>query len=181
MRVPDEYHVLKTHRKMKILCHFILVSSIVLANAEAELPTTVVEELEAEHRSAKPEPFLEKLAAAIFGSNDKTGKRPVYQQTAGSIQRPVAVKPPRAPRPPQPPRIPLKTRPQPVYNGPQASASNNVQSFAPPQSGPGKKLDFLRNILVLRHFWNAVLALAMKPEDKLHILIVYSEEMILKV
>lgn len=148
MRVPDEYHVLKTHRKMKILCHFILVSSIVLANAEAELPTTVVEELEAEHRSAKPEPFLEKLAAAIFGSNDKTGKRPVYQQTAGSIQRPVAVKPPRAPRPPQPPRIPLKTRPQPVYNGPQASASNNVQSFAPPQAGPGKKLsltNFLRN------------------------------------
>ena len=161
---------------MKTLCHLILfcIVLIIPALADAELPTTVVEELEAEHRSAKPEPFLEKLAAAIFGSNnDKTSnKRPVYQQTSGSIQRPVAVKPPRAPRPPQPPRIPLKTRPQPVYNGPQVSAaSNNVQSFAPPQSGPGKKLDFLRNILVLRHFWNAVLALAMKPEDKLQILI----------
>ena len=185
MRVPDEYHVLKTHRKMKILCHFILVSSIVLANAEAELPTTVVEELEAEHRSAKPEPFLEKLAAAIFGSNDKTGKRPVYQQTAGSIQRPVAVKPPRAPRPPQPPRIPLKTRPQPVYNGPQASASNNVQSFAPPQAGPGKKLSLTNFfceivLVVLRHFLECITYWHCMPEDKLHILIVYSEEMILK-
>ena len=64
---------------MKILCHFILVSSIVLANAEAELPTTVVEELEAEHRSAKPEPFLEKLAAAIFGSNDKNTQHTVIR------------------------------------------------------------------------------------------------------
>eukprot|EP00093_Oithona_nana_P000528 00528.XXX_2216_2581_1 [CDS] Oithona nana genome sequencing. len=106
---------------MKTLCHLILFCTVLIipALADAELPTTVVEELEAEHRSAKPEPFLEKLAAAIFGSNnDKTSnKRP----------------PPRAPRPPQPPRIPLKTRPQPVYNGPQVSAaSNNVQSFAPP-------------------------------------------------
>ena len=140
---------------MKNLCHFLLLASalaLALATPEAE---TKVEELEAEHRSAKPEPFLEKLAAAIFGSNDKTSsKRPVYQQTAGSVQRPVAVKPPRvplAPRPPQPPRIPLQKRPQPVYNGPQVSASNNVQSFAPPQTG--KKI-CLRNSELLRHFFS---------------------------
>ena len=138
---------------MKNLCHFLLLASalaLALATPEAE---TKVEELEAEHRSAKPEPFLEKLAAAIFGSNDKTSsKRPVYQQTAGSVQRPVAVKPPRvplAPRPPQPPRIPLQKRPQPVYNGPQVSASNNVQSFAPPQTGKKNTTFSCLNLLVL--------------------------------
>ena len=123
------------------LCHFLLLSClIVYAASSPEAETLQVEELEAEHRSAKPEPFLEKLAAAIFGSNEKSGqKRPVYQQTSASVQRPVAVKPPRpplAPRPPTPPKIPIR-RPQPVYNGPQASPSNNVPSFAP-QPGSGK-------------------------------------------
>ena len=42
-----------------------------MSSSEAFKLKLQIGELEAEHQSAKPEPFLEKLAAAIFGSIEK--------------------------------------------------------------------------------------------------------------
>lgn len=117
-------------------CHsYILVLCLLkLINAEAELST--VEELTAEHRSAKPEPFLDRLAAFFTGSTEKK------QSAAASVQRPVAVLPPRPPLPPsRPNNIPLrkqsyKPKPAPVYQGQSVAPSNNFQTFVQP--APGK-------------------------------------------
>lgn len=124
-------------------CHYLLLvfCLLKLINAEAELKA--VEELTAEHRSAKPEPFLDRLAAFFTGGSvDKK------QSTAASVQRPVAVLPPRPPLPPaRPNNIPLRKqsyKPAPVYQGQSVAPSNNFQTFVQP--GPGKTLKICEKI-----------------------------------
>ena len=99
------------------------------------------EELVAEHRSAKPEPFLDRLAAFFSGAGQNDKKYPNQQQTSASVQRPVAVKPPLPPRPPNLPKLhkpqaPIRKsgppRPKPVYQGQSVAPSNNFATFVQP-------------------------------------------------
>ena len=137
-------------------CHLVLVYSTLClfqalsSQASADLPDLKNEELIAEHRSAKPEPFLDRLASFFSGGSstaNNQNKKIHHQLTSASVQRPVAVKPPLPPRPPSLPRpnIPLRktgpSRPQPVYNGQSAAPSNNFQTFVKP---PGKTINNLK-------------------------------------
>ena len=139
-------------------CHFVAVTltlalAILLtkpevAHAEAEAePKTVssAESLPVEHRGAKPEPFLDFLSGIFGGGKGTTNpkkntekKGQNYQQRpAPSIQRPIAVRPPRPPIAPRPPpRLPIKNQRFPSQ--PQTQPSNNFQTFVNPN--PGKKL-----------------------------------------
>ena len=67
-------------------CHHLIVFFtylIVLSRASPEAETLNVEELEAEHRSAKPEPFLDRLAAFFSGvSHNKKGPGHVHTPSA---------------------------------------------------------------------------------------------------
>ena len=135
-------------------CHLVLFFSLIsfLSSVTSQEP----EDLVAEHRSAKPEPFLDRLAAFFSGAgqNDKKYQPPPpppFQQTSASVQRPVAVKPPLPPRPPnlpklpQPPPAPIRksgpARPNPVYQGQSVAPSNNFATFVK----PGKKMTFFDN------------------------------------
>ena len=156
-------------------CHLIfcllvigVCQSWVQASPEAE--TLSVDELTAEHRSAKPEPFLDKIAA-FFSGNTRKQDKPTYQQHgAASVPRPQYVRPPVPPKPPvRPPNL-LKRpppKPQPVYSGhdQSSSASSNFNSFASPGAGGGggknfekysyKIKEFIRKFQKISHiFWS---------------------------
>ena len=138
-------------------CHLIfcllvigVCQSWVQASPEAE--TLSVDELTAEHRSAKPEPFLDKIAA-FFSGNTRKQDKPTYQQHgAASVPRPQYVRPPVPPKPPvRPPNL-LKRpppKPQPVYSGhdQSSSASSNFNSFASPGAGGGGGKNFEKYLL----------------------------------
>ena len=125
-------------------CHlFILVCLHLIASnakADAEAETLPIEDLQAEHRSAKPEPFLDKIAAFFAGGNTrKHDKKQTYpQQTAASVPRPQYVRPPLPPQPPKRPTNLLQKRPPkppPSYDQ-QTSASQNFGAFT--NQSPGK-------------------------------------------
>ena len=130
-------------------CHLVLIFSILQLSSihsvtSQELLKT--EELVAEHRSAKPEPFLDRLAAFFSGGQNDKKYQQQGQQTSASVQRPVAVKPPLPPRPPSIPKIPKPqaplrksgaARPKPVYQGQSyqgqsVAPSNNFATFVKP-------------------------------------------------
>ena len=139
-----------------ILCLLVIIGgqySWVKASPEAE--TLSVDELTAEHRSAKPEPFLDKIAA-FFSGNTRKQDKPTYQHGAASVPRPQYVRPPVPPKPPvRPPNLlkrppPPPNKPQPVYSAgnkidQNPSASSNFNSFASPGAGGGKNFQFLLN------------------------------------
>ena len=126
-------------------CHLLVCCLLFATASRAE---SNVENLEAEHRSAKPEPFLDRLAAFFSGAGNKKDKRPpplqpqlphLHTQTAAaSVPRPVAVRPPLPPRPHinppvAPPQIPLRKQHNPVYQS--VASSNNFQTFVNPGQG----------------------------------------------
>ena len=124
-------------------CHLVLLSliSIFQLNNISLVTSQETEELVAEHRSAKPEPFLDRLAAFFSGGQNDKKYHQQQQQTSASVQRPVAVKPPLPPRPPNlpklpKPQIPLRKsgppRPKPVYQGQSVAPSNNFATFVQP-------------------------------------------------
>ena len=97
------------------------VNYVVANDADAEADA----KLQVEHRAAKPEPFLDRLASALFGSSKKSDKPPVKKQI-----RPVYGAPPKpsynAPKP-------QYNAPKPSYQGPQVSQCKNCSfllSFA---------------------------------------------------
>ena len=126
-------------------------------------------DLGAEHRSAKPEPFLEKLASALgFGSSSNTEKnyrppqkkpvnrpKPVYkrppvkQQTSPSIQKPVvaASRPSGSYGAPQAPPLgsnrPQQSRPRPPIA---PAASNSFPQYFGGGGSQGKKEGTLRKV-----------------------------------
>ena len=131
---------------MRLEVPFIIVALAVIAAVNAE--TNPEPDLAAEHRSAKAEPFLEKLASALgFGSSNEKQYRPpnkpikkanrpkpVYkrppktQQTLPSVHKPVvASRPTGGYGAPQAP--PLVSRPQqprpPAIRPPIAPAASN--------------------------------------------------------
>ena len=133
-------------------CHLVLISLFSVLQLSCNIhsvtsqETLKTEELVAEHRSAKPEPFLDRLAA--FFSGGQNDKKFQQQQTSASVQRPVAVKPPLPPRPPGPPSLPKLTKPLPIrksgppraqpvyqgqsYQGQSVAPSNNFATFIKP-------------------------------------------------
>ena len=124
-------------------CHLFILVCLHLfasnANADAEAETLPIEDLQAEHRSAKPEPFLDKIAAFFAGGNTrKHDKKPTYpQQTAASVPRPQYVRPPLPPQPPKRPTNLLQKRPKPPPSyDQQTSASQNFGAFT--NQSPGK-------------------------------------------
>ena len=144
-----------------ILCLLVIIGgqySGVQASPEAE--TLSVDELTAEHRSAKPEPFLDKIAA-FFSGNTRKQDKPTYQHGAASVPRPQYVRPPVPPKPPvRPPNLlkrpPPPNKPQPVYSAgnkidQNPSASSNFNSFASPGAGGGKNFQFLFNIITIKN------------------------------
>lgn len=98
-------------------CHRQLLTILVVSLAiNSCIGDAVSESLVAEHRSAKPEPFLKRLQEALFGSTAKKSdkppqggpppkrgpvyKRPPIQQALPSLQTPVvATRPQNRPRP----------------------------------------------------------------------------------
>ena len=123
-----------------ILCLLVIIGGQSWVQASPEAETLSVDELTAEHRSAKPEPFLDKIAA-FFAGNTRKQDKPTYQHGAASVPRPQYVRPPVPPKPPvRPPNL-LKrppSKPQPVYGHDQSSAaSSNFNSFASPGAGGG--------------------------------------------
>jgi len=133
-------------------CHLVLLFCIISLHSSVTSQET--DELLAEHRSAKPEPFLDRLAAFFSGAGGQNDKKyqpppPQYQQIpSASVHRPVAVKPPSPPRPPNlpklpqpPPAVPLRksgpARPNPVYQGQSVAPSNNFATFVQPGFGGG--------------------------------------------
>jgi hypothetical protein len=149
---------MKCHSNIIFVVTVILVLNFKtgLASPDAESKTTTLtEDLPVEHRGAKPEPFLDQIAAFFGGggnANKKVGHQnqqkrpmPIYQQTSASIQRPQSIRAP--PRPPTPPQIPLRPqkRPQPPpprYTQNQAP-SNNFQTFVPPSTSQGKTKSYI--------------------------------------
>jgi len=100
-------------------CLLLLLNYVVLSMAESDASASASAELiEAEHRSPKAEPFLERIASLFGGGGGATDKKglpaghrpvkkgPVYrapkpppprrQSAAGSVQRPIAVSPPKS-------------------------------------------------------------------------------------
>ena len=129
-------------RVSAIVCLY-FASAVFLVHASPDAETLTVDELTAEHRSAKPEPFLDKIAAFFAGNTRKQDvKKPTYPQTAASVPRPQYVRPPVPPKPPVRPQNLLK-RPQPVYDQ-QPSSSNNFDRFS--NAGPGKPNNFFKRI-----------------------------------
>ncbi len=140
---------------------FLLMSLLVVAaNAESKQPEAL--QLQAEHRSAKPEPFIDTLTELLFGSDKKQAgkkkggsKRPIGGG-GGGYQRPQSPQPSYntpvvAARPPKPQYGPPKIKPQygapsinSGYGAPKAPAINSgygapqapvVSSYNPPQGG----------------------------------------------
>ena len=137
-----------------ILCLLVIIGGQSWVQASPEAETLSVDELTAEHRSAKPEPFLDKIAA-FFSGNTRKQDKPTYQHGAASVPRPQYVRPPVPPKPPvRPPNLlkrpPPPNKPQPVYSAgnkidQNPSASSNFNSFASPGAGGGKNFQFLFN------------------------------------
>jgi len=145
-------------------CHLVLISLFSVLQLSSNIhsvtsqETLKTEELIAEHRSAKPEPFLDRLAAFFSGGQNDKKFQHQHQQTSASVQRPVAVKPPLPPRPPGPPSLPKLTKPLPIrksgppraqpvyqgqsYQGQSVAPSNNFATFVKPAFGN----DLKRNI-----------------------------------
>ena len=135
-------------------CHLVLISLFSVLQLSSNIhsvtsqETLKTEELVAEHRSAKPEPFLDRLAAFFSGGQNDKKFQHQQQQTSASVQRPVAVKPPLPPRPPGPPSLPKLTKPLPIrksgppraqpvyqgqsYQGQSVAPSNNFATFVKP-------------------------------------------------
>ena len=140
---------MKCHRLLCIT--LVLAAAVSLAHADKSID-------EAEHRAAKPEPFLDRLASALFGSSTdkkseqkKVGQRPprpVYNKrpppyklnAQPSFQTPVVAQPPQnSYGAPQAPPITSNNlvpqrRPQPQYK---PSASNSFPSYFNGGNGGG--------------------------------------------
>ena len=140
-------------------CHPLSLA-VLLATAALALADKTVDV--AEHRAAKPEPFLDRLASALFGStnekksdNNKQPQRPkpVYkrpppqvQQALPSFQTPVvAARPQSGYGPPRAPPI-TQTQKNPLNNGPprrppsaqyKPAASNSFPSYFGSGGGNG--------------------------------------------
>lgn len=91
-----------------------LVGALLLAALGAVSGDSELESLDVEHRSAKAEPFLDRIASLFTGGGEKKADHPppgpIYRQPkppprlqgASSLQRPVAVSPPKKFYPPSP-------------------------------------------------------------------------------
>lgn len=114
------------------LCLVLTVIAYSLVQAESDPALSPNEDLPVEHRAAKPEPFLDRIAAFFSGATNTQDRL----QTSASVQRPTVLRP----RPPLPPQIPLKPQPQYVRPPRQPDSyqqpSNNFPTIVSP--GPGK-------------------------------------------
>ena len=126
---------------VKGLC---LALAFAVLSVKADPESAVVEEFPAEHRGAKPEPFIDRLVSLFSSSDpkrDKNGKpRPVYPQ------RPVKPYGP-PPRPGPVRKRPPVTNPQPPRYQ-QAAPSNNLPTYV----SPGSSGKVFKSIIYLTDF-----------------------------
>ena len=86
-------HLWPHSRTLVALLAFSVALNYVSADSESDPDPTGASDLEAEHRGAKTEPFLDRIASFFGGGEKKNKPSPVYQrpglQAQASQQRPV--------------------------------------------------------------------------------------------
>ena len=103
---------------MKLITLALMLSLAAMAAGDSKAPEMVME-----HRAAKPEPFLDRLASALGFGDKKSEKK-------GTGPPPPKGQPPqRRPRPPV-----VQQRPQPSYNAPVVAARPPQNSYGAPQA-----------------------------------------------